>query len=188
MKRTMLALAAMIVIGGTSAFALTGDEPDADLSELDKSPAEQEQITAEEAAEAAKTKAEDALDEAELEVDHGRLVYEVELEARGEAHELHVDAYTGDVVTAVEDLFESEEADPEPSVSATEEAETQDEQLTGRQAADIALNYIGKGYVDDIDLEWEDGLLVYEIEVEHVDDDVDVYVDAYTGDVLGVDD
>lgn len=272
MKKTMLSIAVISVIGGTSAFALAGDDPSADLSEINQTtnetaeekPAsandESERITPEQAVDAAKTIVDGQLDEVELDTENGQLVYEVELDYMDDDYDIKVDAYTGEVVKVDDDLLgtsveqqvsisleEAEEAalalfdggkiddrelekkngryvyeleveifDEDGDVyidaesgevihvesdirgfmaesgheqAAPEESgenQSSGEQISAQEAADIALNHVGEGYVDDIELERENGMLVYEVEVEYMDD-VDVYVDAFTGEVIYVD-
>ncbi|WP_444684682.1 PepSY domain-containing protein [Alkalicoccus luteus] len=276
MKKTMLSIAVISIIGGTSAFALAGDEPTADLTEInqteqnnteqqtDSAADESDRITPEQAVDAAKTIVDGQLDEVELDTENGRLVYEVELDYMDDDYDIKVDAYTGEVVKVDDDLLGTgaeqqvaisiEEAEQKAlslfdggtiddrelekkngryvyeleveifdedgdvyidaesgevihvesdirgymtegnSSQASEEQHTEtnesgnsNEQISSQKAADIALNHVGKGHVDDIELERENGMLVYEVEVEYGDDDVDVYVDAFTGEVIYVD-
>ncbi|WP_216829718.1 PepSY domain-containing protein [Alkalihalobacterium elongatum] len=58
--------------------------------------------------------------------------------------------------------------------------------LTEQQAIEIALREV-EGKIDDVELEGEDGLLVYEVEIE-VDDDHEatIIINAYTGEIISV--
>ncbi|MCT8136610.1 PepSY domain-containing protein [Anaerobacillus sp. CMMVII] len=58
--------------------------------------------------------------------------------------------------------------------------------LTEQEAIDIALQEVS-GKLDEIELELEDGIMVYEVEIE-VDDqtEVTIIINAYTGKVLSV--
>ncbi|WP_096186843.1 PepSY domain-containing protein [Evansella halocellulosilytica] len=82
---------------------------------------------------------------------------------------LEIDARTGEVLLYTVE----EEAPPEP--------------ISEQEAINIALSE-HTGEIDDIDLEEQDGRLVYEIEVENDDTgiDADIIIDAYTGEVLSV--
>lgn len=51
------------------------------------------------------------------------------------------------------------------------------------EAIKIALNEF-PGEVDDVDLEREDGRLIYEIEIERGDKEAEIEIDAYTGEVI----
>lgn len=54
------------------------------------------------------------------------------------------------------------------------------------QAAEIALQSI-PGTVVDIDLEDDDGMLIYEVDIIAGNRRYEVIINAYTGEVLGVD-
>lgn len=57
--------------------------------------------------------------------------------------------------------------------------------LTEKEVRDIVLNLVkGKIKEIDIDLEREDGDLIYEIEIETKDREYDIIIDAYTGKIL----
>ncbi|WP_078551461.1 PepSY domain-containing protein [Bacillus alkalicellulosilyticus] len=73
------------------------------------------------------------------------------------------------------------------SSSKIEQEETINSGIISEEAAvEIALSIVA-GKVDDIELEMENGLLVYEIEIEtEQDEDVDIIINAYTGEVLSV--
>lgn len=55
------------------------------------------------------------------------------------------------------------------------------------EAKEIALSE-HDGYVEDIELETDDGYAYYEVEIENGEEDYDIYIEAYTGEVLSVDD
>lgn len=152
------------------------DEPD--QSESGNDP--QTGITPEEAVDIARGIVDGQLEEIELDTEDGRLIYEVELSAYGEDFEIDVDARTGEVMDLDDDLrhFQHDKDRTGPQEGA---------QISPAEAKLIALDVIGDGYVDDIELEFENGRLVYEVEVESDDDDIDVYVDAYSGEILYID-
>lgn len=54
------------------------------------------------------------------------------------------------------------------------------------EAKEIALSE-HDGYVEDIELETDDGYAYYEVEIENGEEDYDIYIEAYTGEVLSVD-
>jgi uncharacterized membrane protein YkoI len=57
--------------------------------------------------------------------------------------------------------------------------------ISVERAIEIALEQFS-GEVDEVELEEEDGRLIYEIEIEKGDDEAEVEIDAYTGEVLVV--
>jgi len=61
------------------------------------------------------------------------------------------------------------------------------ERISVAQAREIALAEYD-GFVDSVELEYGHGRAYYEVEIENkFDDDIDVYIDAYTGEVVAVD-
>ncbi|PRO65957.1 PepSY domain-containing protein [Alkalicoccus urumqiensis] len=103
----------------------------------------------------------------ELQQAENRSFYTVTAVDGTQESQLEIDAVTGEV-----DLLTTQEtAPPEP--------------LTEEEAGAIALEEF-PGTIDDIDRGEEDGRLVYEIEIESGDRDADIWIDAYTGEVLRV--
>lgn len=130
------------------------------------------------------------IDDIELEKKYGTYMYEVEVEYMGEDGDVYIDAETGDVLKIEDDLEKwldhgKHSSDQRAGNKDTSTAENG--RISPEQAKEIALDYVGKGYVDDIELENEKGMLLYEVEVEDGDDDIDVYIDAYTGEVVYTD-
>ncbi|SDO34487.1 PepSY domain-containing protein [Alkalicoccus daliensis] len=187
MKKAILSIAAVTVIGGTSAYALSGNDAGVNTAELNnaadtaQSESEtgaadaeetEEQISEEEAVAIAKTVVDGTLDEVELDTEDGLLIYEVELDYQGEDYDIDVDAHTGEIVKVDDDLL---------GTSAEEEMN-----VSLQEAEEIALSAFSSGKIDDRELETKNGRFVYELEVEIHDEDGDVYVDAQTGKILHI--
>lgn len=64
-------------------------------------------------------------------------------------------------------------------------SEKEDTVISFDEAIDIALDQFS-GEIDEIELEKEDGRLIYEIEIENGDEEAEIEIDAYTGEVLVV--
>ncbi|WP_183041135.1 PepSY domain-containing protein [Salipaludibacillus neizhouensis] len=134
------------------------------------------------------------IDDVDLEMKNSRYVYEIEVEVNDEDGDVHIDAETGEVLKIEDDLeklLEGNSASNEQKNSSESNdnasKDSKGEQISSEEAKEIALAHVGNGKVDDIELDNEDGLLLFEVEVEHNDDDVEVYIDAYTGEVVYVD-
>ncbi|ARK29133.1 PepSY domain-containing protein [Halalkalibacter krulwichiae] len=141
---------------------------------------QEEMITAERASEIALDFLGNGIvDEVELEKKQGRLVYEVDIDTEIEDGDIYVDAMTEEILYVDDDLMKM-----------VNKAKSDDQKvavITKESAGDIALNHIGEGVIDDIELESKHDLLYFEIEIELEDDrDVDVKVDAVTGEILTV--
>ncbi|WP_096435301.1 PepSY domain-containing protein [Alteribacter populi] len=123
------------------------------------------------------------IDDLELEMKKGRFLYEFEAEINDEDGDVYIDAETGELVHVESDLkpFIGEASENKS------EASNKNDKISIKEAGDIALKHIGEGLIDDIELEKENGKLLYEVEIEYGNDhEVDVYVDAFTGDVVYV--
>ena len=128
--------------------------------------------------------------EVDPELDEFPAHYEVELQTAWGEFEYLVDAYTGKVLSGQKDLpttvsAQNEAAKPsgqKPAPSGT----AQD--IGYAKAKSIALNHAGvsesKAYDMDIELDEEDGKLVYEVEFKSGGMEYDYEIDAATGTIL----
>ena len=128
--------------------------------------------------------------EVDPELDESPAHYEVELHTQWGEFEYLVDAYTGKVLSGQKDLpttvsAQNEAARPsgqKPAPSGT----AQD--IGYAKAKSIALNHAGvsesKAYDMDIELDKEDGKLVYEVEFKSGGMEYDYEIDAATGTIL----
>ncbi|MBM7094286.1 PepSY domain-containing protein [Bacillus sp. H-16] len=207
MKKLSVVLTSIFVIGGTSALAMAnsneGSVNTVDLDSSFETEAEEtteeqkdqnskkqnskEQLTKNDAVAIVKERFENAkIDEVELEKEKGKLVYEVEIDYKGEDGDVYVDAVTGEIVKVDSDLKKAENRQSEgKNDNKSSDHEQNEEKISSEKAGEIALAHIGEGYIDDIELEKKKGKLMYEVEIEYGNDkEVEVYLDAYTGEVL----
>ncbi|MEM9954977.1 MAG: PepSY domain-containing protein [Chloroflexota bacterium] len=113
----------------------------------------------------------------ELYIEDGILLWDVELD--GDARDVYVDAQTGSVLEFDNDLGASNS--PSTSNVASNETAT----ITVDEAIATALGLFPNSVVNDIDLDFEDGILVWDIELD--DDTRSVDINALTGEVLDFD-
>ncbi|MBU9713479.1 PepSY domain-containing protein [Evansella tamaricis] len=145
--------------------------------------------------------------EVELEKDDGVLYYEVEIKYGGEDYDIDINAYTGEIIKVDDDFRGHAERNKKVEVEVSADSingtlkgdddstknsgNSSDTMISPQKAGEIALAHIGSGKIDDIELETKNGSLVFEVEIEDYhfgdDDDVDVYIDAFTGEVVYVD-
>ncbi|WP_096435302.1 PepSY domain-containing protein [Alteribacter populi] len=99
----------------------------------------------------------------------GRAKYEVMVQQEEGIGTFEIDARTGELL-----LYTLEET-------------TRTEPITEERAKEIALSEV-EGEVDDVDLEQQNGRLVYEVEVENDDLDIeaDVIIDAFTEEIIEI--
>ena len=121
--------------------------------------------------------------EVDSELDEFPAHYEVELHTAWGEFEYLVDAYTGKVISGQKDL---------PATAPVEDEAAKPTAPTGdighAKAKSIALNHAGvsesKAYDMDIELDDEDGTLVYEVEFKSGNREYDYEIDAATGAIL----
>ena len=175
MKKVLIPVLAVAVLAG-GGFTIANAQGQAAL-------AKQAKITQDEAINAALEKVPGTVEEVELEDKKGTIVYEIELVSTdGTEHEVEVDAQTGEVLKVeADDENENEEEDSQNQAKLAKQAK-----ITEDEAINMALEKV-PGTVNEIELEVENGTVVYEIEVLSTDGtEQEVKVDAQTGEVLKV--
>ena len=121
------------------------------------------------------------------ELDESPAHYEVEITSQsGEEFEYKIDAYTG---TILESKREVEDGAETPAVQPAKPVPSQTVQDIGyAKAKSIALDHAGvsenQAYDMDIELDDEDGTLVYEVEFKSGNMEYDYEIDAASGAVL----
>lgn len=111
----------------------------------------------------------------ELERDRGTLYYEVEIENSTKEYDVYVDAYSGEVLRVKEERDRN-----------GDRSKQMKDVLPMTEAVVIANEKV-EGTVTKVELDSDDGQLYYEIEIRSGRDEVEVEVDAYTGEILSVD-
>lgn len=71
-------------------------------------------------------------------------------------------------------------------VAGTQAATKQQQKLIGMEKAEQLALAAASGKVESIDMDRKKGKLVYDVEIQQKNRDVDVWIDAYTGKSLGV--
>ena len=128
--------------------------------------------------------------EVDPELDESPAHYEVELHTAWGEFEYLVDAYTGKVLSGQKDLLAAVSASNETTKpSGQKPAPSGTVQDIGyAKVKSIALNHAGvsesKAYDMDIELDDEDGTLVYEIEFKSGNMEYDYEIDAASGAIL----
>jgi uncharacterized membrane protein YkoI len=145
-----------------------------------------------------------------LEKDIQSDVYKVLLEYDGKAYTLSIDGNTGEVIEMHEEELpasqqeedagdesadggsasdeqakeQEQEEDAEKKEEQTEESDREERStIDAEEAQRIALNEFD-GTVTSLELDEEDGRLIYEIEIERGDQEAEIEIDAFTGEIL----
>lgn len=153
--------------------------------------------------------------EMELEKDSNQVIYEVEITEDGKEYELKLDGNTGEVLKIKEKEMvkkQTDDTDQHPkkkqaqqqandqvdqkNQSQSETNENRPDQQDKRnqqktvidadEAVQIALKEFS-GTVESVELDEDDHRLIYEVEIEAGDEEAEVEIDAYTGEVLVID-
>ena len=123
--------------------------------------------------------------EVDPELDESPAHYEVELQTAWGEFEYLVDAYTGKVLSGQKDLLT---VAPTPNEPAKPSAPSGGADIGHAKAKSIALNRAGvsenKAYDMEIELDDEDGTLVYEVEFKSGNMEYDYEIDAASGAIL----
>ncbi|WP_137789299.1 PepSY domain-containing protein [Bacillus sp. E(2018)] len=106
------------------------------------------------------------------EFDEANKVYLVSVQNEGKTYRLEINGTTGDIKTKKE--VESGDEPAQPNTKITEE-----------EARQIAQNEV-KGTITDIELDDEDGVIVYEIEIETKTKEAQIIINAFSGEVTSV--
>ena len=190
------ALAAAILAGGGFSIANAAapqDKPTTEVAEENDTQnqaelAKQAKITEEQATKIALEKVPGTVNEVELEDENGTIVYGFEVVSTdGTQQDVKVDAQTGKIVKVEADDEENgKENDEEENGTQTQAELAKQAKITEEQATKIALEKV-PGTVNEVELEDENGTIVYGIEVVSTDGtQQDVKVDAQTGKIVKV--
>ena len=131
--------------------------------------------------------------EVDPELDEFPAHYEVELHTAWGEFEYLVDAYTGKVISGQKDLLTTASTPSTPNVTTKPSDQKPDPSGTAQdigyaKAKSIAMNHAGvsenEAYDMDIELDDEDGILVYEVEFKSGNMEYDYEINAATGAIL----
>ena len=126
----------------------------------------------------------------ELDMDKGRMVYEVEFDFEGFEYEIDVDAVTGEIVKSEREPFDGQPTQPTSAPETTPEAQTQPV-ITANQALAAACEHAGIAVSDAYDVETEldrdDGKLIWDVEFKANGKKYEYEIDAVSGKVAEYD-
>ncbi|MBM7607734.1 putative membrane protein YkoI [Lysinibacillus composti] len=174
-KYIISALAVGIIAGGGYTFVNADIQDEENQAEL----AKQAQITEQEATKIALEKVPGTVNEVELENEDGLIVYEFEIVGEdGSEQDLDVDAKTGEIVKV--------EADDDENDDFSQADLAKQAKITKDEASENALEQV-PGTVTEVELDDENGLVVYDVEINAKDGtQQSVKVDAKTGKIVNV--
>ncbi|RCW77193.1 PepSY domain-containing protein [Saliterribacillus persicus] len=196
-KKFITIMGIILLIGGILAiFQLSSNSASAYLSEKEAKTKAQEQFAGD-------------VVEIELDEENNRKVYEIEIHGETHEYELKLDAESGEILKLEEkphtntvkeknskttEKPTSSSETNEANKPSTEKRDDTDDQgktidintlISKEKAKEIALKE-ADGTITDIELDEDDGRMLYEIEMDTDTNEVDIEIDAYTGEILSI--
>src|SRR5699024_9481868 len=121
-------------------------------------------------------------------------VYQVKITGDKKEYSLKLDGDNGDDLDIKEKPIKKEQAKKEDDKKKREKKQEQTNEkepkseskkavISTKEAGEIALKEFS-GEIDEIELEEEDGRLIYEVEIERGEQEAEIEIDAYTGEII----
>ncbi|WP_404408498.1 PepSY domain-containing protein [Jeotgalibacillus malaysiensis] len=135
---------------------------------------EEKLLSLEEAKEKALAAFEGVVESIELERETGRMVYDIDIDNGPEEVDLDMDAVTGEILRSKTDWDDDDDRNAYANTG---------DLLSKQEALDIATAEFN-GKLEEIELDDDDGRMIYEIELKNGDREAEFDIDAVTGDIL----
>lgn len=170
------------IIGGTSLVGATNNDNHEPIvkdnvqfvQEINQTEGTNSKLSLKEVREIALSNYDGHIEDIELEHDDGLTYYEVEIEKGNTEYELKIDAYTGEILHVETD---GDNDDRNTNTSGNF--------ISAEEAKKIATQKFG-GKVVEIELDEDDGRYEYEIELRTSQGEVELTIDAVTGNIFDV--
>src|SRR5690606_2581624 len=113
-------------------------------------------------------------------------IYEIEIKGSDRHYELEIDADTGEVLKIEEEVFSGKKAyksdtnSKQSGENDTEANKKKDSILSVSEVEAIAHDFFD-GKIEELELDEDDGRLYYEVEMYSSTHEVELDIDAYTG-------
>ena len=128
--------------------------------------------------------------EIELDYDYGKMIYEIEFIANEKEYEYELDATTGEIlfkkVEIDDDVKKVVNSDTKKEISNNKTSNNKTNYISRTKAKEIALKNAGVSNIRDlsIELDKENGRMIYEISFESGNKEYEYEIDAITGKIL----
>ncbi|OYD06094.1 PepSY domain-containing protein [Paludifilum halophilum] len=138
----------------------------------------EKEIATEKAVQIAQDRYPGEVTEVELDDDEGRAVYDMDLETEKGTYDLKMDAVNGDILSIKqEDVGDDGTKENRVTKQATKT------KIGMKEAKQIALKKVN-GNVNEMELDYEDGKLIYDISIDTKEQEAEVEIDAETGKIV----
>lgn len=176
-KFAVISLAGAVLLGG--AVAAGAADTNGKGSTGSKKEAAQDMITVEEAKKIALSEAEGRVESIELERANGKQYYEIDIENGKEDVDIKVHALDGEVISINKERNDDDDDDQ------SEKEVNRENVISEQKAIEIAEKEVN-GTMKEIEIDEDDGQILYEVELQTNKGEADVDIDAETGKVLKV--
>ncbi|MBG9589767.1 PepSY domain-containing protein [Cytobacillus firmus] len=177
-KFAVISLAGALLLGG--AVAAGAADKNEKGSTGSKTEAAQDLITVEEAKKIALSEAEGRVESIELERVKGKQYYEIDIDNGEEDFDIKINALDGNVISI------NKERDDDDDNDQSEKEINGEKIISEQNAIEIAEKEVN-GMMKEIEIDEDDGQILYEVELQTNKGEADVDIDAETGKVLKVD-
>lgn len=150
-------------------------------------------LTEKEAVQKAEERYPGKVKEIELDDKGNRQVYEIELQGSKGEYEIKMDANSGEILKVEQEKKEANQNNQQKdddqddkgikNQPAPEKSVNKQKLISKEQAKKIALSKFN-GKFEEIELDKDDGRLKYEIELKNGNQEAEIEIDAYTGEIL----
>jgi len=175
-------LVGIIALGSIFVSAVISDRSSSESVET-----QTHQLTAKEARaialESVNTQVVGSITDVETEFSKGRTLYAIEFTKDGIETDVKIDAESGQIISIENDRDEVE-SEEEDSVSISEISDL-GSRITEEDAKAIALQAVS-GTITDIEIEREQGYIVYAVELDTSEGETDVKIDMETGKIIKI--
>lgn len=126
------------------------------------------------------------VEKVKLDDEEGNIVYEVDMILNGVEYDIDIDASNGNILKDEVDDYDHDSTKPRKEDDEDKEQASlkQLAKITLDQAKSIVMDKYKDGVITEVDLDNEDGNIVYEVEVNAKDGVHDIEVDAVNGKIL----
>ena len=176
-KFAVISLTGALLMGG--AVAAGAADTNGKGSNGSKKEAAQDMITVEEAKKIALSEAEGRVESIELERVNGKQYYEIDIENGKEDFDIKVHALDGEVISINKERNDDDDDDQ------SEKEVNRENVISEQKAIEIAEKEVN-GTMKEIEIDEDDGQILYEVELQTNKGEADVDIDAETGKVLKV--
>lgn len=173
----VISLAGALLLGG--AIAAGAADTNEKGSTGSKTEAEQDLITVEEAKKIALSEAEGRVESIELERVKGKQYYEIDIVNGEKDFDIKINALDGKVISI------NKERDDDDDNDQSEKEINGEKIISEQNAIEIAEKEVN-GMMKEIEIDEDDGQILYEVELQTNKGEADVDIDAETGKVLKV--